>query len=504
MGGGREGEISLSLSLCKWTKIFCMAADPKCASVRCFEGYSRTDWIAMSRTPFSSSRKTSDSRTPFSHNGKNHTTPFSSRKKSQSSCSRFIPSRSTTDKDLAHHQFQNVDEKSTSEEKDQLAKCLFATEDPGKTKILSFKQKAPMPKLASSEEQMREVYSRNKSLHQKPKKARYISSMPEKILDAPDLLDDYYLNLLDWSVDNLLAVGLGSSVYLWNASNGEIDCLLDTEDPENHITSVSWLQTGTHIAIGTSRREVQIWDIKKQKQLRKFTDHSSRVGSLCWNRHILTSGSRDAEIHNHDVRIADHLINRWNYHEQEVCGLKWSPLEGGKQLASGGNDNNCCIWELGYDEPIHVLNEHQAAVKALAWSPHQPNLLATGGGTADRHIRFWNTSLGNSISAIDTKSQVCSLIWNPYEKELLSSHGFSQNQLTLWKYPSMVGCADLTGHTSRVLHTALSPDGTTVCSAAADETLRFWKVFEPVSKKPKARSGKADGPNRGLEELKIR
>jgi WD40 repeat protein len=39
--------------------------------------------------------------------------------------------------------------------------------------------------------------------------------------------------------------------------------------------------------------------------------------------------------------------------------------------------------------------------------------------------------------------------------------------------------ADLRGHTSRVLHLALSPDGTTVASAAADETLRFWKVFQP-------------------------
>jgi len=41
--------------------------------------------------------------------------------------------------------------------------------------------------------------------------------------------------------------------------------------------------------------------------------------------------------------------------------------------------------------------------------------------------------------------------------------------------------ADLRGHTSRVLHLALSPDGTTVASAAADETLRFWKVFQPSS-----------------------
>jgi cell division cycle protein 20 (cofactor of APC complex) len=41
----------------------------------------------------------------------------------------------------------------------------------------------------------------------------------------------------------------------------------------------------------------------------------------------------------------------------------------------------------------------------------------------------------------------------------------------------MVKMAELTGHTSRVLHLAQSPDGYTVASAAGDETLRFWQVF---------------------------
>jgi cell division cycle protein 20 (cofactor of APC complex) len=186
-------------------------------------------------------------------------------------------------------------------------------------------------------------------------------------------------------------------------------------------------------------------------------------------------------ILNHDVRIRDHVIGSMAAHEQEVCGLKWSPS--GQQLASGGNDNLLHIWDSastssGSNSPyLHRLDDHQAAVKALAWCPFQSNLLASGGGTADRCIKFWNTHTGACVNSIDTQSQVCALQWSKHEREILSSHGFSQNQLCLWKYPSMVKMAEMTGHTSRVLHLAQSPDGYTVASAAGDETLRFWQVF---------------------------
>ena len=41
--------------------------------------------------------------------------------------------------------------------------------------------------------------------------------------------------------------------------------------------------------------------------------------------------------------------------------------------------------------PVSKFSKHKAAVKAISWSPHQHGLLASGGGTADRKIRFWNT-----------------------------------------------------------------------------------------------------------------
>ena len=49
-----------------------------------------------------------------------------------------------------------------------------------------------------------------------------INSAPEKILDAPEIVDDFYLNILDWGINNQLAIGLSNSLYIWNAYNGII------------------------------------------------------------------------------------------------------------------------------------------------------------------------------------------------------------------------------------------------------------------------------------------
>lgn len=177
-----------------------------------------------------------------------------------------------------------------------------------------------------------------------------------------------------------------------------------------------------------------------------------------WNNHILTTGGMDGQIINNDVRVRAHVIETYRGHHQEVCGLKWSAS--GQQLASGGNDNLLHIWDRSVASSsaptqwLHRLEDHTAAVKALAWCPFQGNLLASGGGGGDRCIKFWNTHTGACLNSVDTGSQVCALLWNKNERELLSSHGFTQNQLTLWKYPSMVKVAELTGHTSRVLYMA--------------------------------------------------
>ena len=135
------------------------------------------------------------------------------------------------------------------------------------------------------------------------------------------------------------------------------------------------------------------------------------------------------------------------------------------------------IWNLKSESPVAKFGEHLAAVKAIAWNPNQAGLLATGGGTADKCIRFWNTHTLQPINVIDTGSQVCNLMFSKTSNEIVSTHGYSLNQIIVWKYPSMQKVSTLTGHSYRVLYLSMSPCGQNIVTGAGDETLRFWNIF---------------------------
>lgn len=130
--------------------------------------------------------------------------------------------------------------------------------DDSKSRILSFADKAPAPK-GDTVNNLQVLYSASTTSRKNKSStklvSRHIPSAPTRILDAPDLLDDYYLNLLSWSDTNVLAVALSQTVYLWNAETGHIDelCNVESEGPDAHISSVSWIQEGGgHLAVGTS------------------------------------------------------------------------------------------------------------------------------------------------------------------------------------------------------------------------------------------------------------
>lgn len=152
------------------------------------------------------------------------------------------------------------------------------------------------------------------------------------------------------------------------------------------------------------------------------------MGSLDWSNGLLASGSRDGAVASWDLRTG--LVNRYKAHSQEICGLKWSPE--GTYIASGGNDNKLVVYSQKGNSELAKFHDHKAAVKAIGWCPSNPSILASGGGTADRHIRFFSTQTLSQNYSIDTGSQICNLVFSKISNEMISTHGYSLNQVNLW------------------------------------------------------------------------
>lgn len=304
-----------------------------------------------------------------------------------------------------------------------------------------------------------------------------IPKSPCKVLDAPNLKDDFYLHLLDWSKDDLLAVGLDKSLYIWEGKNSNVS-LIDTLAEEQY-TSVCWMNNENLLMVGTTSGKINIWDMQKLAIVKTYSNHSERVGVISRKNtdvNCFSSGSQDRSLVHYDIRT-NTPTSTFTGHLQEVCGLKWSPDD--RRLASGGNDNKLLIWNINKSTPEKKLTAHRSAVKALDWSPHKFGFLMSGGGTQDRTIKIWNTNTMTLVDSIDTSSQVCNIAFSKNSHEFVTTHGYSDNLILLWDSDKMDVKATLKGHKDRVIYLSVGPDQQKIVTGAGDETIRFWDVFIP-------------------------
>ena len=155
------------------------------------------------------------------------------------------------------------------------------------TRILAFK---PAPPESSKPIDLRSQYNRplKPANTTSAQFRRRVLTAPERCLDAPGMVDDYYLNLVHWGRNNAVAIGLERNVYVWSAESGTVNRLLETS-PDTSVCSVKWSGDGAYVGVGLDSGEVQIWDVEEGTKLRSMHGHETRVGVLGWNQHTLSS-----------------------------------------------------------------------------------------------------------------------------------------------------------------------------------------------------------------------
>lgn len=213
-------------------------------------------------------------KTPGKSPGRKSPTPNKVLSKTPCGGDRFIPNRASSNLDLGHYKLRTQqngsDEGNATEnelksdsERQRLISEAMQLGDVNNRRIFSFQEKAPPPP-DSHQNPLKVVYSIKTPMSTKSG-SRYIPSSPERILDAPDIINDYYLNLMDWSTSNIVTVALGKVIYLWNAGTGNIEQLHEYSNGE-HACSLQWIQDGNILAIGGLDGTVELWDCEAKKR----------------------------------------------------------------------------------------------------------------------------------------------------------------------------------------------------------------------------------------------
>lgn len=158
------------------------------------------------------------------------------------------------------------DKENSSPSREAFRKRLAESLGINRTRILAFTNKPPAPKQTPSDD---DWASFQQSKPVKPI-TRCIPQTSERTLDAPDLQDDFYLNLLDWGANNVVAIALANTVYLWDATNSTASELVTIDHHMGPVTSVKWAPDGRHISLGLFNSEVQLWDSSVNKLVLVF------------------------------------------------------------------------------------------------------------------------------------------------------------------------------------------------------------------------------------------
>jgi meiosis-specific APC/C activator protein AMA1 len=274
------------------------------------------------------------------------------------------------------------------------------------------------------------------------------------------------------------------------------------------------------------------------------------------------------------------LVARIHAHQAQVCGLAWAPS--GYLFASGSNDNHCCLFSVAqifgparrradgvnteaegrgseldrlptfefggreweYEEgvvrtvnmaPPAVRNMlrgserhrwvHGSAVKAIAFCPWLDGLIATGGGTHDKCIRFFHTTTGAALATIRVSAQVTSLIWSTTRREIAATFGFAQPEhpyrIAIFSWPECRQVAAIPwtdghralyaipypfgprGEPSALRGRPESRDEGCIVVAGSDRVVRFHEVWSVRRKAMVGRSGMLAGSDilEGLEGM---
>ncbi|KAI8376477.1 WD40-repeat-containing domain protein [Radiomyces spectabilis] len=266
--------------------------------------------------------------------------------------------------------------------------------------------------------------------------------------------------------------------------------LLHTFEHGSVVCCVKFSADGRYLAAGCNQA-TYVYDTVTAVRVAVLQDENAGRDGDLYIRSVsfspdgkhLATGAEDKQIRIWDIgkkRIRRVLQG----HEQDIYSLEFS--RDGRILVSGSGDRTARIWDWQDGQCMHVLrikdmDQKDPGVTSVAISP-DGRLVAAG--SLDKVVRVWDAVTGQPLERLDGhKDSVYSVAFMPDGKTLIS--GSLDKTLRMWAlgthdraYAGDRGknaCKQVfTGHKDFVLSVATTPDGNWIVSGSKDRGVQFW------------------------------
>ncbi|PIC51163.1 hypothetical protein B9Z55_001786 [Caenorhabditis nigoni] len=314
---------------------------------------------------------------------------------------------------------------------------------------------------------------------------------------------------MDWSLDkrHIVSSSQDGKVIVWDGFTTNKEHALTM--PTTWVMACAFSPSSQMIACGGLDNKCSVVPlsfeddiIQKKRQVATHTSYMSCCTFLRSDNLILT-GSGDSTCAIWDVESGQ-LIQNFHGHTGDVFAIDVPKCDTGNTFISAGADKHSLVWDIRSGQCVQSFEGHEADINTVRF---HPNGDAFATGSDDATVRFSMLELQFDRARLPIKKiriptkplqflfqcrlfdlradrQVC-----VYEKESilfpvngvdfsLSGRilfaGYGDYRVGVWDSLKCVRHSVLYGHENRISCLRTSPDGTAVCSASWDCTIRIW------------------------------
>lgn len=291
----------------------------------------------------------------------------------------------------------------------------------------------------------------------------------EATLDAPELVNDYYLNPLCWGYP-LVYIGLGTQLYFYDAKLKKSGAI-----PSNNTSPITSLAANAaYVARADESKVLEIIDTQTMGTVNTHnTDYVfSQIVCDKENKFYLCSNKSDAVMH-YDPRS-----NNYPFIIQipdQPIGIAFNPVS--QTLGVNTLESIQLLDVRQLRQPTLEFKEHKSPSKALCF--FGKNKIASGGGSRDQYIKIWDTQTGKLYSEVNTGAQVCNIHWID-ANNIATTSGYSTNNVNIYRQHGKTLYLDAqTALPERVLYSAQNPaDPTKFITGNVSEQLNLWSIWK--------------------------